>query len=275
LTGETHPETVNMIQGLSKKTLLLFVGLIVAAHSTANAPINTTCFDLKEAYQLSSCCNSTATRAATFDNLGSTLSLTCGDLSSSYKGSSCCSAELSNVATMTIQEPYSTTLNTNIGLCSSAPGGTSDNGGCGSDAECQEMCNADSSCLGYIDMSAKGWGYMTKNYVSGCFENKVGFVLRVKPVAATTEPTSGTSEPTSGTSEPTTSEPTTSEPSGEMLCNGLSLRPASSSECPSNLDIGNCESGGLSGGDLCEADGECGTNTQLDNCGGYDIYVVE
>ena len=129
----------------------------------------------------------TATRAATFDNLGSTLNLTCGDLSSSYKGSSCCSAELSNVATMTIQEL-----------------------------------------------------------------------------------TSGTSEPTSGTSEPTTSEP-----SGEMLCNGLSLRPASSSECPSNLDIGNCESGGLSGGDLCEGDGECGTNTQLDNCEGYDIYVVE
>ena len=59
-------------------------------------------------------------------------------------------------------------------------------------------------------------------------------------------------------------------------CDGLSLRPASSSECPSNPDIGNCDSGGLSGGDLCESDGECGTNTELNNCGsdGYDIYVV-
>merc|ERR1712086_1163336 len=122
---------------------------------------------------------------------------------------------------------YSSTSNTNVaGGCSSAPGGLSDNGSCGSDAECQEMCNADSSCLGYIDMSAKGWGYMTKNYVSGCFENKVDFVLRVKPVAATTEPTSGTSEPTSGTSEPTTSEPTTSEPSREINTTCFDLKEA-------------------------------------------------
>merc|ERR1712086_440214 len=78
---------------------------------------------------------------------------------------------------------YSSTSNTNVaGGCSSAPGGLSDNGSCSSDANCQEMCNADSSCLGYIDMSARGWGYMTKNYVSGCFEHNRygGFVLRVK-----------------------------------------------------------------------------------------------
>ena len=81
-------------QGLSKKTLPLFVGLIVAAHS-----INTTCFHLKEAYQQSSCCNSTTTQATTFGNLN----LTCGDLRSSYTESFCCSAELSNVATMSIQ----------------------------------------------------------------------------------------------------------------------------------------------------------------------------
>ena len=82
---------------------------------------------------------------------------------------------------------YSSVAHRNIvGQCSDAPGGLSDNAGCGSDAECQEMCNADSSCLGYIDMSAMGFGYMTKNYVSGCFENRVGFVLRVKPAAATT-----------------------------------------------------------------------------------------
>ena len=80
-------------QGLSKKTLVLFVLLIVAAHS-----INTTCFHLKEAYQQSSCCNSTTTQAATFGNLN----LTCDDLRSSYTESSCCSAELSKVATMTM-----------------------------------------------------------------------------------------------------------------------------------------------------------------------------
>merc|ERR1719253_1143083 len=110
-----------MMQGLSKKTLLLFVGLTVAAYSTSDATFNTTCFDLKEAYQLSSCCNSTTTRAATFDKLDSALDLTCGDLSSSYKGSSCCSAELSNVATMTIQEPSSAPSSEPSSMPSSEP----------------------------------------------------------------------------------------------------------------------------------------------------------
>ena len=59
--------------------------------------IDTTCFNLKEAYQQGSCCNQTVTHPATFDNLD----LTCGDLLSSYTGSECCSADLEKNATMT------------------------------------------------------------------------------------------------------------------------------------------------------------------------------
>eukprot|EP00966_Prymnesium_polylepis_P080324 1860573-Prymnesium_polylepis.1 len=45
------------------------------------------------------------------------------------------------------------------------------------------------------------------------------------------------------------------------------------SECPSDAVMQvmpNCVD--ASYGDLCEADGECGTNDGLDNCRGYDIY---
>ena len=81
---------------------------------------------------------------------------------------------------------YSTILRTNVARpCPPAPGNVSDIGGCSSDTNCQEVCNADSSCHGYIDMTANGGGYMTKNYVSGCFEESAGFVLRVKPGVAT------------------------------------------------------------------------------------------
>ena len=79
---------------------------------------------------------------------------------------------------------YSTILRTNVaGPCPPAPGNFSDIVGCSSDTNCQEVCNADSNCHGYID--AKEGGYMTKNYVSGCFEEHADFVLRVKPGVAT------------------------------------------------------------------------------------------
>jgi len=35
----------------------------------------------------------------------------------------------------------------------------------------------------------------------------------------------------------------------------------------------NCASAGIKVGDYCEADGECGTNSQLNNCGPYDVYM--
>merc|ERR1712048_866778 len=53
---------------------------------------------------------------------------------------------------------------------------------------------------------------------------------------------------------------------------GLSLSPVPACECPSNADIANCDD--VSAGELCEGDGECGTDNGLDNCGGgvYDVY---
>ena len=44
------------------------------------------------------------------------------------------------------------------------------------------------------------------------------------------------------------------------------------SECPPNAQyMANCDDASI--GELCEGDGECGTDTNLDNCGsGYDVY---
>jgi len=47
--------------------------------------------------------------------------------------------------------------------------------------------------------------------------------------------------------------------------------------CPTeteDLDINNCATPGLLPGDLCEGDGECGTDKMLDNCEAADMYVV-
>merc|ERR1712070_538639 len=54
----------------------------------------------------------------------------------------------------------------------------------------------------------------------------------------------------------------------------MGLQALSYSECPSQPDIGNCANANLRVGDLCEGEGECGTNQNLDNCGGYDVYRV-
>ena len=40
------------------------------------------------------------------------------------------------------------------------------------------------------------------------------------------------------------------------------------------LDIHNCQTPGLQPGDLCEGDGECGTDPGLDNCDDADMYIV-
>ena len=61
---------------------------------------------------------------------------------------------------------YSTEERKNVkGACADAPGGNSDLGGCDSDDDCQFKCGCAADCLGYVDMSAKGWGYRLKNYV--------------------------------------------------------------------------------------------------------------
>ena len=65
---------------------------------------------------------------------------------------------------------------------------------------------------------------------------------------------------------------------GEHACVGpgfvYCLRPVTASECPSDLNsLFHCD-GDTAVGYFCEGDGECGTNTGLDNCGGYDVYQV-
>jgi hypothetical protein len=62
--------------------------------------------------------------------------------------------------------------------CAAAPGGNSDMGNCSSDADCGSKCAAKDGCIGYIDMSTRGWGYQLKNYLGpSCVESRAGFVL--------------------------------------------------------------------------------------------------
>ena len=69
---------------------------------------------------------------------------------------------------------------------------------------------------------------------------------------------------------PTTSAPT---PRPTFHPCGWDLVPVEASECPSDADLINCDTQEIACGELCEADGECGT-TDIDNCHirGYDVY---
>ena len=56
-------------------------------------------------------------------------------------------------------------------------------GVCSSQANCEARCNSNAECLGYVDMTAWGWGYMLKNYVGpDCLETRSDFVLNTKNV---------------------------------------------------------------------------------------------
>ena len=63
-----------------------------------------------------------------------------------------------------------------------------------------------------------------------------------------------------------------------ISCNGLCFREATSSEYSTsdcNYYHQNCDTPGLAMGDVCEGDGECGTNNDLNNCvGAYEMYIV-
>jgi len=66
---------------------------------------------------------------------------------------------------------------------------------------------------------------------------------------------------------------------GQMVCYAGCLQPVPTTECPSNAGtLEPCNRLSLEVGDMCEASGECGTNSELDNCGGsqyaYDVYQV-
>ena len=68
--------------------------------------------------------------------------------------------------------------------------------------------------------------------------------------------------PTAAPSTPTVA-PSTAAPSAQAC---YFYRAASEAECPDDADIWNCATPGLEIGDLCEADGECDTDTDLNNC---------
>jgi hypothetical protein len=51
---------------------------------------------------------------------------------------------------------------------------------------------------------------------------------------------------------------------------GVCLTAIPTSECPTNPDIETCDR--VAEGELCEGDGECGTEGGLNNCDGYDVY---
>jgi poly [ADP-ribose] polymerase 10/14/15 len=51
---------------------------------------------------------------------------------------------------------------------------------------------------------------------------------------------------------------------------GSELVPVESSECPYDPALANCDV--VTCGELCEGDGECGTDGNLNNCDSYDIY---
>ena len=52
---------------------------------------------------------------------------------------------------------------------------------------------------------------------------------------------------------------------------GLCLMALAAGECPANPDLGSCELVAVDG-ELCEGDGECDTDNQHNNCGGYEVY---
>ena len=103
---------------------------------------------------------------------------------------------------------------------------------------------------------------------------------------STAAPTYETWPPTSSPSFVPTQRPTTYAPTYETWpptpmrvmpaptdwssC-GTCSEPVDPEDCPADGDLANCDV--VACGELCEGDGECGTDGGLDNCGGgFDIY---
>mmetsp|Transcript_9698 Transcript_9698/g.19100 ORF Transcript_9698/g.19100 Transcript_9698/m.19100 type:complete len:1276 (-) Transcript_9698:108-3935(-) len=94
-------------------------------------------------------------------------------------------------------------------------------------------------------------------------------------------PSTSPTESTSPTSAPPTQNPTlnpatntTGSPVTEIdQCASLCLEPIPSISCPKMPhDFQSCLNADM--GELCDADGECGTDNFLNNCAGYDVYRV-
>ena len=46
-------------------------------------------------------------------------------------------------------------------------------------------------------------------------------------------------------------------------------------ECPEDPNVHHCATAGLAVGDICEADGECGTDKKLDNCPHLGVFAAD
>jgi hypothetical protein len=58
---------------------------------------------------------------------------------------------------------------------------------------------------------------------------------------------------------------------GTLKCDdSVSLTAISPAECPADTNIKKCDE--AEGGELCDGDGECGTDPALNNCGAHDVY---
>lgn len=69
-------------------------------------------------------------------------------------------------------------------------------------------------------------------------------------------------------------------PAGQLACLSGCLKPLNSSLCPA-YDPPSCNNATMQVGDLCEGDGECGTDNNLNNCdyiaywnSGWDVYEL-
>lgn len=69
-----------------------------------------------------------------------------------------------------------------------------------------------------------------------------------------------------------TAMPTIEPPQSPSCTYELELLNAT--ECPSDPNIGDCLNASLSVGDLCEGDGECGTDIEGNNCDIFEVYRV-
>jgi len=63
--------------------------------------------------------------------------------------------------------------------------------------------------------------------------------------------------------------------SAQAACDSDSifLLPVAEDKCPPDKELPRCDA--VKAGEMCQGDGECGTDDSLDNCGRYDIYYKQ
>mmetsp|Transcript_19681 Transcript_19681/g.41280 ORF Transcript_19681/g.41280 Transcript_19681/m.41280 type:complete len:1475 (-) Transcript_19681:335-4759(-) len=125
------------------------------------------------------------------------------------------------------------------------------------------LCDADGECE-------------TDQYLNNCMNYDVyqrvecgaTYTTARNPAATMVTSTTTTTATTTGTAN-SASDDVSGE--AQQLCSNLCTVPLHPRECPSNpYDLSDCLNVPI--GSLCDADGECDTNTYLNNCLTYDVY---